>query len=156
MVSQQKSSKREGVGAGMISKKAIAELFRRFQDCKEAAVVPIVAVAMITLIAAVGIAIDTGRLYAARANAQDALDAAGLAPCILAGQTPDPAAEFESFFRANYAQDYMGGRIVSLSLVETRPESGIYDANVTIEVPTVIMDVISARLARIDLYAEVT
>ncbi len=127
-----------------------------FLGCKRAAVAPIVALSILTLIIVTGIAVDTGRLYAVRANGQDALDAATLATSIIAGQTEDTEAEFLSFFNANYNTTYMGGNVTAFTFEETPADSGIFVATVDIQVPTVIMDVISARLSTVRLSAEVT
>ena len=99
---------------------------RRLADlgsCERGSVAPLVGVAMIMLVAAVGVAIDIGRGQVAQSKLQSSLDAAGLAAGAMVGQTLDSddlKPEAEKYLHSNFAGQTIDANITSFSLAGAR------------------------------------
>jgi Flp pilus assembly protein TadG len=115
-------------------------ILRLLADCR-GGVAMIVGLAILTLAAVLGLAIDGARGYTARSKLQGAVDAAALAGAKAHVQAADdPSAEARMFFDANYAADFMGGSIADFDAdVDETTENMIVQATVTI--PTTFMSI---------------
>lgn len=89
----------------------VQELKKRFHTCERGAVAMIVALSVVPLMVAGGLAVDLSRAYLTKARLSHALDAAGLA--VGSMRTPSTSAsylesQFNAFFTANYPSTEAG------------------------------------------------
>ncbi|MGF1625400.1 MAG: pilus assembly protein TadG-related protein [Alphaproteobacteria bacterium] len=90
-------------------------LLRRFRRDQRGAVAATLAIWILPLVAATGVAVDSGRALLAKHRLTDALDAATLA----AGRSFEEGEQdqfIEAFLRANFPDDYLGGDSVDYTL----------------------------------------
>ena len=116
-------------------------LVRRFlADCRGGAAM-IVGLSILSLAAALGVAIDSARGYTAKSKLQGAVDAAALAGAKAFLQNEDTAsAEARMFFDSNYSDDFMDGRISDFdAAVDETTENMVVKVVTTI--PTTFMQI---------------
>src|SRR6056297_918718 len=97
MVSGHEAEKGSGQGVGR------GGLLSRFLRDRAGATMVMVAFALVPMVGAMGLAVDTGRAVLLKARLADAIDAAGLA----AAQNSNPerqAEDLEAFFTANFTE----------------------------------------------------
>ena len=129
----------------MSTKPLVLGLCRRFGADQRGAVVAIVALAIIPLFAAIGLAIDVSRSYLLQSQLSYAIDAAGLAGG-RAFDTDNRLNDVSMFFEANFSKGYAGA-----SLVPGSPSVVFDDQNNTILVEaTATMPTHFMRIAGID------
>jgi Flp pilus assembly protein TadG len=125
----------------------------RQRECKENKNIPgffssssgtsmvLFAVSLSLLVACVGVAIDMGRILTARSRAVAALDAAILAAA--SRVVPNPSSEdiaalseyANSYFRANYADEYAGVSPFTIRVDTSRVSAGVLAGFTTVQVP---------------------
>lgn len=127
-------------------------------SCERGSVAPLVGVAMIMLVAAVGVAIDIGRGQVAQSKLQSSLDAAGLAAGAMVGQTLDSddlKPEAEKYLRSNFA-----GQTIDASITDFDLELADDQSTVTLEakatLPTTFMRVFGQQKIDVAARAEIT
>lgn len=100
----------------------------------------LVAVSLLTLAAASGLALDAGRAYLVKAKLSQAVDAAALAGGrALSEGSPEAAqAQIEKYFQANFPDGYLG---VSLSQakIDLAKSGNEVSFNATVNVPTTLL-----------------
>ncbi len=115
-------------------------------------VVILVAIMLPLLMMILGVTIDLGRSYAARSKAQTASDAA-LLGAVSTASTLAVNTEMTRLFNANYPANYMGGTAVNI--VVTAVSQGQYTAQVSFNVPTVIMKIFGTTTQQISVHSTV-
>ncbi len=106
-------------------------------------VAPLLAVAIIPLVAAVGLSIDGARGWLVKSRLSQAIDAAGLAGGRVISQAAQRDADIEMFFRANFPAGYMDAVVEGPEIAvdsETSPTQITIQATAT--VPTTFMRVV--------------
>lgn len=89
----------------------VQDLTQRFQSCERGAIAIIVALAVIPMMVAGGLAVDLSRAYLTKSRLGHALDAAGLAVGSMRTTSTDSSyleTQFNSFFAANYPSTEVG------------------------------------------------
>lgn len=116
-------------------------LVARFLTDRRGAVAMMFGLAILVLVGAIGVAVDSARGYTAKSKLQGAVDAAALAGAKAHTQYQDNASdEARMFFDSNYADDFMGGRVVDFdATVDENSENMVVQASVMI--PTTFMQV---------------
>lgn len=116
-------------------------LAHRFAADSQGGLIMIVGLSLLLLVGALGVAIDSARGYTAKSKLQGAVDAAALAGAKAHVQNQDNAsAEARMFFDANYANDFMAGRITKFNAaIDQATENMVVKA--TTAVPTTFMQV---------------
>lgn len=112
-------------------------------------VAAITAMLVVPLVLAIGLAVDTSRMFLVRAKLSQAVDAAALA----AGQANDVAsveADAQRIFAANYPDTYMGAG-VDLPEVNYDPDTGQVEIIARTEMPTMFMQL--AHIETLDVEA---
>ena len=89
-------------------------MFRQWLYNDKGSVTPIVALSIFSLLAAVGAAVDMGRVQIVQSRMQNALDAAGLAAASVAN-TANITTETSKYFYANFPSNYMGTQVKHLT-----------------------------------------
>src|SRR5579863_9546591 len=110
----------------------------RLFAARSGAVFPLFAVCIASLILAVGLAVDVGRVYAVRVKMQQASDAALLGAVSTVSQTP-LSREYVNLFNANFPTSYMGSTLGSISAVQNNAGGSLFSARVTYTVPMTLM-----------------
>ncbi len=134
---------------------------RRIADlrsCERGSVAPLVGIAMIMLVAAVGVAVDIGRGQVAQSKLQSSLDSAGLAAGAMVGQTLDSddlKPEAEKYLRANFAGETIDASITDFDLQLAEDQSVVtLEAKATL--PTTFMRVFGQKKIDVAARSEIT
>lgn len=116
-------------------------LVLRFLADRRGGVAMIVGLSILAVAAVLGLAIDSARGYTAKSKLQGAVDAAALAGAKAYVQDQDSgSAEARMFFDANYADDFMDGRITTFNAhVDETSDNMVVKAVATI--PTTFMQI---------------
>lgn len=121
----------------------LCRTLQRFAQDRRGMVAAITAMLVIPLVLAIGLAVDTSRMFLVRAKLSQAVDAAALA----AGQAVDLAsvtADAQRIFAVNYPDSYMGAG-VDQPEVNYDEDTGTVEVVARTELPTMFM-----RLANVD------
>lgn len=113
---------------------------RRFTSDRRGAVAATLAIWILPLTAATGVAVDTGRALLVKNTLSDALDAATLA----AGRSFDMIEQdtfIEAFLQANFPDGYLGGKTVDYTLVRENENTRLI-ASACVDVATSFMAVV--------------
>lgn len=115
----------------------------------------IIGLSITVLIGALGLAVDTTRGYTVQSRLQGAVDAAALAGAKAhVEDAGNVSAEARMFFDANYAKDYMGGRVTDFDAnVDEDSENMVVEASVTL--PTTFMQIFGIRELNVSSEAQV-
>lgn len=117
-------------------------------------VMPIVALSIFSLLAAVGAAVDMGRVQIVQSRMQNALDAAGLAAASVANSA-DISVETHKYFYANFPNGYMG-----TSIGELTATANAYNTIITLHVegtvPMTFMKLFGLETANVYADSEIT
>lgn len=127
-------------------------------SCERGSVAPLVGVAMIMLVAAVGVAIDIGRGQVAQSKLQSSLDAAGLAAGAMVGQTLDTddlKPEAEKYLRSNFAGQTIDASITGFDL-ELAEDQSVVTLEATATLPTTFMRVFGQQKIDVAARSEIT
>lgn len=131
----------------------------RFRRREKGAVLVLFAIAVVVLIASVGLAVDVGRMYVVRTEAQSFVDALALARLaeIVGARVPDGSDVWkrydfdrETFGGAGVVLQYSAGSSFSAGTFTTSPDSGtLYvRARATVPVPLSFLPVLVAERSR--------
>lgn len=126
--------------------------------CERGSVAPLVGVAMIMLVAAVGVAVDIGRGQVAQSKLQASLDAAGLAAGAMVGQTLDSddlKPEAEKYLRSNFAGETIDATITNFEL-ELADDQSVVTLDATATLPTTFMRVFGQQKIDVAARSEIT
>lgn len=126
----------------------------RFFAARSGAVFPLFAVCIASLILAVGLAVDVGRVYAVRVKMQQASDAALLGAVSTVSQTPLNT-EYINLFNANFPAGYMGSTLASIGAVQNDWSGSLFSAKVSYTVPMTLMAFARAPSRRITVTSQV-
>lgn len=131
-------------------------LIAYFITDRRGGVAMIVGLSIMVLAAAMGVAIDSARGYTAKSKLQGAVDAAALAGAKAYLQNQETAsAEARMFFDANYANDFMDGRLTDFdAAIDENSENMVVQA--TVSIPTTFMQVFGIDEIALDSEAEVS
>ena len=132
----------------------ISDCRRRFQKSTDGAVAVIVALSVIPLMVAAGLAVDLSRAYLAQARLSHSLDAAGLAVGTMRTTNSDSTyleAQFNSFFSANYPDDEIG-TTHDLTFVDN---GGIITVSGKATVETIFMSIVGIDDLTVSASAEI-
>lgn len=113
-------------------------------------VAPLLAVAIIPLVAAIGLSIDGARGWLVKARLSQAIDAAGLAGGRVISQAAQRNADIKMFFDANFPPGYMDAVIEGPEISvdsETTPTKIFVEATATI--PTTFMRVVGQKQIKV-------
>lgn len=135
-----------------------ARKLARLKSCERGSVAPLVGVAMIMLVAAVGVAIDIGRGQVAQSKLQSSLDAAGLAAGAMVGQTLDSEdlkPEAEKYLRSNFAGETIDASITDFDL-ELAADQSIVTLEAKATLPTTFMRVFGQQKIDVAARSEIT
>jgi Flp pilus assembly protein TadG len=136
----------------------LAQGTRRLWRNERGAVAPMVGVAAITLIGAVGLAVDIGRGQVALSKLQSSLDAAGLAAGAVVGQQLDEEtleAEARKYFDANFAGQTIDASIVDFDLDLSEDET-IVTLSAKATLPTTFMLIFGQKKIDVAARSEIT
>ena len=128
--------------------------FSTWRSNQSGAMIPIVALAIMALIGAVGTAVDVGRGQLMQAKLQNALDAAGLA----AGgsvNTTDLEAEVIKYMNLNFATNLQGTIITDLDPVLSE-DGMVVDITATAQMPTTFMKVFGNNHINLSARTQIT
>ncbi len=100
----------------------------------------LVAISLLTLAAASGLALDAGRAYLVKDKLSQAVDAAALAGgrALSEGSAEAAQAQIEKYFRANFPDGYLGVRI-SQAKIDLSKTGNEISFNATVNVPTTLL-----------------
>lgn len=115
---------------------------------------PIVGLAIFTLTAATGTAIDMGRVQIVQARMQSALDAAGLAAGAVINTT-DTNEQVSKYFYANFPVGYMGTQVTSLT-ASTTADKNVVTLKATGLVNMTFMQLLGLRSAYVEANSQIT
>lgn len=121
---------------------------------EQGSAIPIVALAMTTIVGFAGVAIDMGRVQIVQSRLQNSIDAAGLAAGSVIS-TNDPATQVSKYFNANYPSGYMGSTIDTLTTVASEDNTKL---NITASgtVPTSFMKLFGINEVAVSAHSEIT
>ncbi len=102
----------------------------------------LVAVSLLTLAAASGLALDAGRAYLVKDKLSQAVDAAALAGgrALSEGSAEAARAQIEKYFQANFPKGYLGVSI-SQAKIDLSKTGNEISFNATVNVPTTLLSV---------------
>lgn len=129
-------------------------LFRRLGQERHGSVAVLVAVAIVPLIAMIGIATDTARGYLAKSRLSSAVDAGALAGARVFFQDRRDA-DVKKFFDANFPDGYMGGTVTEPTITADE-NAGVLTVSAQATVPTTFMRIFGNETMTISASAEVT
>ena len=125
-----------------------------FLSDRRGAVLPFVALMVIPILGAVGLAIDAARAYMVKEKLSYALDAAALAAAKSVG-TDNLQEDFEKYFNSNFPEDYMGAEISGPNIAVSGDQTTVsVDASASID--TSFMRVVGFDDLSVSAEAEVT
>lgn len=127
-------------------------------SCERGSVAPLVGVAMITLVGAVGVAVDVGRGQVAQSKLQASLDSAGLAAGAIVGQTLDSAdlkPEAQKYLDANFNGETIEATITDFDL-ELSEDNSLVTLEATATLPTTFMRIFGETTMQVSARSEIT
>lgn len=128
-----------GSVTGLISGKAVFSVIRRIMVDRRGSAIAMMAAGMIPTIAALGSAIDAGRIYIVKSQLQTGVDAAALAGArafSVSGTAPNSReSQVNAYFKGNFPDTYMG--VTNLVLAPTF--TVVKDINTTTVVATAVL-----------------
>ncbi len=127
-------------------------------SCDRGSVAPLVGVAMITLVGAVGVAVDVGRGQVAQSKLQASLDSAGLAAGAMVGQTLDSddlKPEAAKYLNANFNGDTIEATIIDFDL-ELSEDNSVVTLEATATLPTTFMRIFGEEIMQVSARSEIT
>ncbi len=136
----------------------IAQGTSRLWRNERGAVAPMVGIAAITLIGAVGLAVDIGRGQVALSKLQSSLDAAGLAAGAVVGQQLDEStleAEARKYFDANFAGETINAELVDFDLNLSEDET-VVTLSAKASLPTTFMLIFGQKKIDVAARTEIT
>jgi Flp pilus assembly protein TadG len=136
----------------------LAHHTRRLWRNERGAVAPMVGVAAITLIGAVGMAVDIGRGQVALSKLQSSLDAAGLAAGAVVGQQLDEEslkAEARKYFDVNFAGQTIDASLVDFDLDLSEDET-VVTLSAKATLPTTFMLIFGQKNIDVAARSEIT
>jgi Flp pilus assembly protein TadG len=138
--------------------RTIGNRFRALLRCERGSVAPLVGVTIITLIGAVGVAVDIGRGQVALSKLQSALDAAGLAAGAVVGQNLSEDSleqEARKYFDANFGGQTVDASVTGFQLHLSDDQTIVtLSANATL--PTTFMAIFGQKKIDIAARTEIT
>ena len=134
-------------------KKCLSSSVQRFHRDRRGAIAPLVGVSIMTLIAAVGVSVDSARLQMAQARLSKSLDSAGLAAGATVNTT-DIATESAKYLNANY-RNYMESTIIT-STVTANSDNTTITLRASARVPMYFMKLFGKPTSDISAVAEIT
>ena len=119
---------------------------RAFLRRQEGSAAPLLAFAMVTLVAAAGLAFDGGRGYMMKAKLSQAVDAAALAGgrSVQIGGESDHKAQILKYFRANMGDGFLGAEVRDPD-IEVNSSGDLIEVSAVAKVPTTLMSVLGVR-----------
>ncbi len=127
-------------------------------SCERGSVAPLVGVAMITLVGAVGVAVDVGRGQVAQSKLQASLDSAGLAAGAIVGQTLDSddlKPEAQKYLDANFNGETIEATITNFDL-ELSDDNSLVTLEATATLPTTFMRIFGETTMQVSARSEIT
>ncbi|MCL6609200.1 MAG: pilus assembly protein, partial [Geminicoccaceae bacterium] len=143
-----KASSNDGLGG---DRRHAGTLFEGLRRDRRGAVAATVALVLVPLVIAVGLAVDLGRALAARTSLRTALDAAALAAA-QESSPPAAVAAVERFLRANYEESRWG----ALSTFAVRQGELTLAVDARAAVPTTLLRILGVDEIEVGAEAEVT
>jgi Flp pilus assembly protein TadG len=131
---------------------------RGLWSCDRGSVAPLVGVAMITLVGAVGVAVDVGRGQVAQSKLQASLDSAGLAAGAMVGQTLDSddlKPEASKYLHANFNGTTVDATISGFDL-ELSEDNSVVTLSATATLPTTFMRIFGETMMQVSARSEIT
>ncbi len=131
-----------------------ASLVRRFLRDRQGSYAILLALFLIPLLGAVGLAVDSARGYMIKSKLSYALDAAALA----AGQLPsgsDAQTEIDRFFAANFPTGYMGATLIGPTYTEAADGSTL-SVTAEAQIDTTFMRLLGFETLDIGGFAEIS
>lgn len=125
-----------------------------FRTANEGAVLPLIGFTLVVLIAATGIAIDTGRGQLVHAKLSNSLDAAGLAAGATIS-TVDVQSVAKKYLKANFPVGYMGATVTNVTAT-ANDDGSIINLSATASVPTTFMRVMGHQTMVVSATSEIT
>ena len=119
---------------------------RAFLRRQEGSALPLMAFAMATLVAAGGVAFDSGRGYLMKARLSQAVDAAALAGgrSVQIGGKSDHEEQIRKYFRANLGTGFLGAEIGDPDIRVNRA-GDLIEVSAVASLPTTLMSVLGVR-----------
>ena len=116
----------------------------------------LVAVSLLTLTAASGLALDAGRGYLIKAKLSQAVDAAALAGGRVSsdGLADSAKAHIEKYFKANFPEGYLGVGAAQTS-IDVAPGGGEIKVSAAVTVPTTLLSVLDIQSYEVSASATV-
>ena len=136
----------------------IGRKLRALWSCDRGSVAPLVGVAMITLVGAVGVAVDVGRGQVAQSKLQASLDSAGLAAGAMVGQTLDSEdlkPEAEKYLSANFNGETIEATIINFDL-DLSDDNSVVTLSATATLPTTFMRIFGEEIMQVSARSEIT
>jgi Flp pilus assembly protein TadG len=132
----------------------IGTFLSRLIDNRAGATLPMMAAGMIISLAAIGSAVDIGRIYIVRSQMQAGVDAGALAGARSFGLTDDRGNQVNAYFYANFPSGYMGSPVVT-PVPDFQQVNGINRVKVdaTTDLPMIFMQMFGARPKQISVTA---
>lgn len=140
------------------SVRRISRTLRGLWSCERGSVAPLVGVAMITLVGAVGVAVDVGRGQVAQSKLQASLDAAGLAAGAMVGQSLDSddlKPEAAKYLNANFNGGTIEATITDFNL-ELSDDNSVVTLDATAQLPTTFMRIFGETTMQVAARSEIT
>jgi Flp pilus assembly protein TadG len=131
---------------------------KRLLACDRGAVAPMVGIAAIMLIGAVGVAVDVGRGQVAQSKLQASLDAAGLAAGALVGQNLSEdllKPEAEKYLNVNFNGETIDAAITNFDL-DLSEDNAIVTLEATASLPTTFMRIFGRNSMQVAARSEIT
>ena len=131
----------------------MCKLLKQFLRSQEGSVIPLVGLVMVSMIGAIGAAVDTGRAQLVQAKLSSSLDAAGLA----AGSTVSTMSieeETNKYLNANF-NGYMGATLYDVSVVANDSDT-VFALSASATAPTTFMRLLGQETISVRANSEVT
>lgn len=132
--------------------------FRKLWSCERGSVAPLVGVAMITLVGAVGLAVDVGRGQVAQSKLQASLDSAGLAAGAIVGQSLNESTlklEAQKYLDANFNGSTIDATVTNFDL-DLSEDQSLVTLDATATLPTTFMRIFGEQTMQVSARSEIT
>ncbi|MGQ0677893.1 MAG: pilus assembly protein TadG-related protein, partial [Rhodospirillales bacterium] len=127
---------------------------RRLIPDRRGSVVAFAAIALVPLVAGVGIGVDSGRAYIVRAKLHQALDAAALAGGRVMYETTRDA-DIKMYFTANFPQGFMGAT-VTVPTITSDSTGQVITVSASATLPTTFMQILGDKTITVNATTTVT
>ena len=128
---------------------------RQFMRQNSGGVLPMIALALVPMVAFVGLAIDAGRGYMIKSRLGDALDAAALAGAQSVQSDEKFLSDISMYFNANFPSDFMGAQ-VSLDPPQVTTNKEVITLTASAQISTTFMNVLGFETMDVSSTTEVT